>query len=233
MDRSNDIAEFLRSRRAKVTPEQAGLPTNAKRRVPGLRREEVATLAGVSIDYYKRLERGNLSGVSESVLEALARALQLDDAERAHLFDIARTANPAAPKRRRPVAKQIRPAVQRVLDSITAPAIVRNSRLDYLGANQLGRALYAPTFDSRERQAAAPSARRRARPQLRSDGALRRYRPDHQRLRCGTRQPLTAGPGPSCQLDGHAGVAVRKRPHPRALTARLIRTSNRKRPPQR
>src|SRR4051812_21189767 len=153
MDRANDIAEFLASRRAKVTPEQAGLPTNTKRRVPGLRREEVATLAGVSIDYYKRLERGNLSGASESVLEALARALRLDAAERAHLFDLARTANPATPKRRRPVAKQIRPTVQRILDSITAPAIVRNSRLDYLGANQLGRALYAPAFDSTEQPA--------------------------------------------------------------------------------
>ena len=99
------------------------------------------------------MERGHLSGVSESVLEALARALQLDDAERAHLFDLARTANPATPRRRRPVAKQIRPTVQRVLDSITAPAIVRNSRLDYLGANQLGRALYAPVFESREQPA--------------------------------------------------------------------------------
>ena len=153
VDRINEIAEFLTSRRANVTPEQAGLPTNAKRRVPGLRREEVATLAGVSIDYYKRLERGNVSGVSESVLEALAGALRLDDAERAHLFDLARAANPAVPRRRRTVPKQIRPTVQRVLDSISAPAIVRNSRLDYLGANELGRALYAPVFDSREQPA--------------------------------------------------------------------------------
>jgi transcriptional regulator with XRE-family HTH domain len=96
VDTTNDIAEFLTSRRAKITPEQAGLPTYGKRRVPGLRREEVASLAGVSIDYYKRLERGNVSGVSESVLEAFARALQLDDAERAHLFDLARAANPAS-----------------------------------------------------------------------------------------------------------------------------------------
>ena len=153
VDRTNDIAEFLTSRRANVTPEQAGLPTYGKRRVPGLRREEVATLAGVSIDYYKRLERGNLSGVSDSVLEALARALQLDDAERAHLFDLARAANPAAPQRRRPVGQAVRPAVQRIVDSITAPAIVRNSRVDYLAANQLGRALYAPIFDSREQPA--------------------------------------------------------------------------------
>ncbi|MDA0185089.1 helix-turn-helix transcriptional regulator [Solirubrobacter phytolaccae] len=153
MDRTNDIAEFLASRRANVTPEQAGLPVTGKRRVAGLRREEVATLAGVSIDYYKRLERGNLSGVSDSVLEALARALRLDDAERAHLFDLARTANPATPKRRRPMPQAMRPTVQRILDAMTSPAIVRNSRVDYLAANTLGRALYAPVFDSREQPA--------------------------------------------------------------------------------
>jgi transcriptional regulator with XRE-family HTH domain len=119
--------------------------------VPGLRREEVATLAGVSIDYYKRLERGNLSGVSESVLEALARALQLDDAERAHLFDLARTANPVATaRRRRPVPQRVRPTVQRIIDTMGAPAIVRNSRLDYVASNALGRALYAPLFESAE-----------------------------------------------------------------------------------
>ena len=94
MDPADDIAEFLTTRRAKVTPEQAGLPTYGKRRVPGLRREEVASLAGVSVEYYKRLERGNVSGVSELVLEGLARALQLDDAERAHLFDLSRAARP-------------------------------------------------------------------------------------------------------------------------------------------
>ena len=150
VDTTNDIAEFLTSRRAKITAAQAGLPTYGKRRVPGLRREEVASLAGVSIYYYKRLERGSVSGVSESVLEALARALQLDDAERAHLFDLARAANPVAPKRRRAVQQRIRPVVQRILDSMGTPALVRNSRVDYLAANQLGRALYAPLFDSLE-----------------------------------------------------------------------------------
>ena len=113
----SDIAEFLTTRRAKVTPEQAGLPTYGPRRVKGLRREEVASLAGVSVEYYKRLERGNVSGVSELVLEGLARALQLDDAERAHLFDLARAANPVDPRRPRPVKQQIRPVVQRILDS--------------------------------------------------------------------------------------------------------------------
>jgi transcriptional regulator with XRE-family HTH domain len=153
MDPASDIAEFLTSRRARVTPEQAGLPTYGIRRVKGLRREEVASLAGVSVEYYKRLERGSASGVSDSVLEALARALQLDDAERAHLFDLARAANPVAPKRRRPAQQRVRPVVLRILESMTAPAIVRNSRVDYLAANELGRALYAPLFQSREQPA--------------------------------------------------------------------------------
>jgi transcriptional regulator with XRE-family HTH domain len=153
VDTTNDIAEFLSSRRARVTPEQAGLPTYGTRRVKGLRREEVASLAGVSVEYYKRLERGTASGVSDSVLEALAQALQLDDAERAHLFDLARAANPIAPRRRRPAQQRVRPVVLRILESITAPAIVRDSRVDYLAANPLGRALYAPLFDSREQPA--------------------------------------------------------------------------------
>jgi len=153
MTHNSDIAEFLTTRRAKITPEQAGLPTYGRRRVKGLRREEVASLAGVSVEYYRRLERGNVTGVSELVLEGLAQALQLDDAERAHLFDLARAANPAVPKRPRPVKQKIRPVVQRILDQITAPATVRNDRLDYIGANALGRALYAPVFDSREQPA--------------------------------------------------------------------------------
>lgn len=153
VDHNSDIAEFLTTRRAKITPEQAGLPTYGRRRVKGLRREEVASLAGVSVEYYKRLERGNVSGVSELVLEGLARALQLDDAERAHLFDLARAANPSIPRRTRLVKQKIRPVVQRILDQITAPATVHTTRLDYVGANVLGRALYAPVFDSREQPA--------------------------------------------------------------------------------
>ena len=149
MDTRNEIREFLTSRRAKITPEQAGLRTfGGIRRVPGLRREEVALLAGVSVDYYTRLERGNASGVSESVLEALARALQLDDAERAHLFDLARAAHPTARARRR-APRQVRPAVQRMLDAMTGvPAFVRNGRLDILAANRLGQALYSEHFDN-------------------------------------------------------------------------------------
>jgi transcriptional regulator with XRE-family HTH domain len=143
----SEIREFLTSRRAKITPGQAGLTAYGPRRVPGLRREEVAVLAGVSVPYYTRLERGDLSGVSEGVLDALARALQLDDAERAHLFDLARAAGPMAKRRRRSAPTQIRPGVQRLLDAITgAPALVQNGRLDILGANQLGRALYSELF---------------------------------------------------------------------------------------
>jgi transcriptional regulator with XRE-family HTH domain len=153
VDSTHDIAEFLTCRRARVTPEQAELPTWGPRRVKGLRREEVASRAGVSAEYYRRLERGKVSGVSDSVLEALARALQLDDAERAHLFDLARAANPIAPKRRRPAQQRVRPVVLRILDSITSPAILRNSHVDYLAANPLGRALYAPLFDSPEQPA--------------------------------------------------------------------------------
>jgi transcriptional regulator with XRE-family HTH domain len=153
VDAATDIAEFLTSRRAKVTPEQVGLPAYGPRRVKGLRREEVASLAGVSVEYYKRLERGNAAGVSDGVLEALAGALRLDDAERAHLHDLARAVNPVAPKRHRASRQRVRPVVQRIVDAMTTPAIVRNSRVDYLSANALGRALYAPVFESREQPA--------------------------------------------------------------------------------
>ncbi|MEU1973448.1 helix-turn-helix transcriptional regulator [Microbacterium sp. NPDC019599] len=149
MDHRSDVREFLSTRRARLTPDQAGLPAyRGHRRVPGLRREEVALLSGVSVDYYTRLERGDLGGVSDSVLDSLARALQLDEAETAHLFDLARTAN-ASPIARKPRkrAETLRPSIQRLLDAVTeAPAIVRNSYFDYVGANRLGRALYAPVF---------------------------------------------------------------------------------------
>jgi transcriptional regulator with XRE-family HTH domain len=148
VDARRELREFLTSRRARITPDQAGLPWYGEnRRVPGLRREEVALLAGVSVDYYTRLERGNAGGASETVLEALARALQLDDAERAHLFDLARAIQPPTRAQRRPAPQRVRPGVQRVLDAITgAPAFVRNGRLDILAANRLGRALYSEHF---------------------------------------------------------------------------------------
>jgi transcriptional regulator with XRE-family HTH domain len=150
MDAKRELQEFLTSRRGRITPEQAGLRTfgGGTRRVPGLRREEVAMLAGVSVDYYTRLERGNAGGVSETVLEALARALQLDEIERAHLFDLVRATHGAAPRPRRR-AQPVRPAVQQMLDAmIGVPAFVRDGRLDILYANQLGRALYSQHFDS-------------------------------------------------------------------------------------
>jgi transcriptional regulator with XRE-family HTH domain len=148
VDNRDEIRQFLTSRRARITPAQAGLPVyGGNRRVPGLRREEVALLAGVSVDYYTRLERGNLGGVSEAVLEALARALQLDEAERGHLFDLARAANPTARPRRRPAQRRVRPGVQRILEAMTdAPADVRNGRRDILAANRLGYALYSELY---------------------------------------------------------------------------------------
>jgi transcriptional regulator with XRE-family HTH domain len=149
VDHRTDLREFLASRRAKVTPQQAGLPSyGGHRRVPGLRREEVALLAGVSVEYYTRLERGNAHGVSDSVLEALVRALQLDEAERAHLFDLARASAAATRSRRRPAQQRVRPGVQQLLEAMTdVPAFVQNGRLDVLAANALARALYADLFD--------------------------------------------------------------------------------------
>lgn len=144
-----EVREFLSTRRARITPEQAGLPVHGgNRRVAGLRREEVALLSGMSVDYYVRLERGNLSGASDSVLESLAHALRLDEAERTHLYDLAHASTPSG---RRPAATAswVRPTILRLLDSMAdVPAYVRNARFDILAANTLGRALYAPLFDS-------------------------------------------------------------------------------------
>lgn len=155
MDPRAEIREFLRSRRARITPEQAGLPVyGGNRRVSGLRREEVALLAGVSVDYYVRMERGNLAGASDSVLEALARALQLDEAEQEHLFDLARKSPTTPPTRRRATVKQVRPVIQQALDAVTeGPAWVRNDRHDILAANRLARALYSPVLADPRRPA--------------------------------------------------------------------------------
>ncbi|MEU7748261.1 helix-turn-helix transcriptional regulator [Nonomuraea sp. NPDC049158] len=145
-----EIREFLGTRRAKVTPEQAGLPAygGERRRVTGLRREEVALLAGISSEYYTRMERGDATGVSESVIEGIAQALRLDEAERIHLLDLLRGAGTTRPPRRRPAQQRVRPAVQRVLDSMTGttPAFVLNGRGDILAANPLGRALFSPVY---------------------------------------------------------------------------------------
>jgi len=152
----SDIREFLASRRAKITPQQAGLPAfGGNRRVPGLRREEVALLAGVSIDYYVRLERGHIAGASEEVLDAVAGALQLDDAERAHLFDLARAAAKRPARRSRRARGPLPDSVLRVLHSMTdSPGFIRNGRLDILATNTLGRALYAPLFPDPSAQTA-------------------------------------------------------------------------------
>lgn len=148
MDNKDGIREFLASRRAKITPEQARLHVyGTNRRVKGLRREEAAMLAGISVEYYTRLERGNTKGVSDDVLEGIARALQLDEAERAHLFDLVRAAGTTNAPRRRPTQERVRPGVQQILDSIGAPAYVRNARLDLLAANRLGEAVYSPIFN--------------------------------------------------------------------------------------
>jgi transcriptional regulator with XRE-family HTH domain len=152
MDNRAEAREFLVSRRAKVSPQQAGLPEVGARRVPGLRRGEVAALAGVSVEYYAKLERGAIAGVSASVLDAIARALRLDDAERAHLFHLAHAADgtSAGMRPRRRVGRRWtpRPSLTWVLDVITSPAIIRNGRMDLLATNQLGRAMHASLYDS-------------------------------------------------------------------------------------
>ncbi|RVX42684.1 transcriptional regulator with XRE-family HTH domain [Nonomuraea polychroma] len=158
MDNRKEVREFLVSRRAKITPEQAGLPSGRNRRVPGLRRSEVADLAGVSIEYYSKLERGALAGASASVLEAIARALRLDDAERAHLFNLAQAAEGTnaivRPRRRAAKPWSPRPSLQWTLDAVTeGPAFVRNGRMDLLAANRLARAFYADVYADPQRPA--------------------------------------------------------------------------------
>jgi transcriptional regulator with XRE-family HTH domain len=149
VDNRVEVREFLTSRRAKITPERAGLPVAGQRRVPGLRRSEVAALAGMSVEYYAKLERGSLGGVSAGVLDALARALQLDDAERAHLLRLAHEAdgsNAVLRRGRRPKQWIVRPSLLWSLDAITAPAILGNNRMDLLAANLLGRAMYSDLY---------------------------------------------------------------------------------------
>jgi transcriptional regulator with XRE-family HTH domain len=148
VDPSDAFGDFLKSRRARITPSQAGLPAyGTNRRVPGLRREEVAMLAGISAEYYVRLERGSVRGVSEDVLDGLARALQLDDAERDHLFDLARATTTSTRRALRPPQERVRPSVQRILDVlVAAPAFVVNSRGEILAANVIGEALYSDLY---------------------------------------------------------------------------------------
>jgi transcriptional regulator with XRE-family HTH domain len=150
MDNQAEVREFLTTRRAKLTPEQAGLPRyGGRRRVPGLRREEAAQLSGLSTDWYTKIEKGGIASASDSVLEAIARALQLDEAEYAHLLDLARVARDGArPVRRRTPAKQVRASVQHLLDAMTgAAAVVANGRLDVLASNALFRSVQSDVFD--------------------------------------------------------------------------------------
>jgi PAS domain-containing protein len=148
MGDADEIRDFLTTRRARITPGRAGLPTYGRqRRVSGLRREEVALLAGISVEYYTRLERGNARGVSDDVLDGVSRALQLDDAESEHLFDLVRAANTERPARRTPAPQRVRPSVRRIVDAMAGmPAFVRNGRLDILYANPLAAALYSEQF---------------------------------------------------------------------------------------
>ncbi|MFG2173266.1 helix-turn-helix transcriptional regulator [Streptomyces niveus] len=151
MDNQAEVREFLTSRRAKITPEQAGLPAGSRRRVPGLRRSEVAALADVSVEYYAKLERGSLAGVSPAVLEAVARALRLNDAERAHLLHLAQAADGSdvltRPRRRTVRRWKPHPSLQWTLDAVTeGPAFVRNGRMDLVAVNRLARAFYSDVY---------------------------------------------------------------------------------------
>ncbi|MCM2387460.1 helix-turn-helix transcriptional regulator [Streptomyces albipurpureus] len=144
------VREFLTTRRARIAPTDAGLPAQStRRRVKGLRREEVALLAGVSPEYYVRLERGQATGPSAGVVAAVADVLRLDDDERAHLGRLLAALTPASRKRRRSVPKDsVNPGIRVLLDSLDhLPAVVFNGRFDILAANTLGRALLAPVFD--------------------------------------------------------------------------------------
>lgn len=146
MDNQAEVREFLTTRRARLSPEQAGIIGGGRRRVQGLRREEVAMLAGMSSDYYAKMERGNLAGVSPEVLNALALALRLDEAETDHLHDLARAAEPAPIRRRaRAVTATVRPSLQRFLDTNTAtPTFIQNRKTDLIATNPIGEALLSP-----------------------------------------------------------------------------------------
>ncbi|GAB3536272.1 helix-turn-helix transcriptional regulator [Arthrobacter tecti] len=156
MENRDEVRAFLTTRRERLSPEQAAIPFyGGRRRVKGLRREEVAMLAGMSTDYYTRLERGNLGGVSDSVLESLARALQLDEAERGYLFNLANAAKAPSrvttsgtrPRPRAAARTGVREGVLRILETIHAPAYVRNNRFDVVASNRLGRALFSDAYD--------------------------------------------------------------------------------------
>jgi transcriptional regulator with XRE-family HTH domain len=155
VDNRQEVREFLTTRRARITPDQAGVPAVGQRRVPGLRRSEVAAIAGMSVEYYAKLERGQIAGASTSVLDALARALQLDETERAHLFDLARAADgiptSGRPRRRIPSKAASRLSLRWALEAITdGVAFVRDPHQNLLATNALGRAFYSPVIGEGE-----------------------------------------------------------------------------------
>ena len=199
MDRRQELRDFLLSRRAGITPQQAGLPAfgTSGRRVPGLRRSELAVLANVSVEYLTKLERGNAAGVSDAVLEAVAQALQLDAAETSHLFDLVRGARTASGSRRRPAQQRVRPAVQQLLDAMSGvPAFVQNGRLDVLAANSLARALYADAFWTGPRPSGGDGTPNGARFTFLDDRAVELY-PDWERVAADTVAALRAEAGRS------------------------------------
>lgn len=147
MNQRDEVGDFLRTRRNRITPEQAGILPGSRRRVPGLRREEVAMLVGVSVEYYARMERGELRGVSSEVLDSLARTLRLDEAETDHLHALAEASGPQPARRRKKAEQPFRPSLQRFIDAIAMPVWVRDRRMDFVAGNPMGRALYKPLLE--------------------------------------------------------------------------------------
>ena len=177
-----EVREFLTSRRARITPDAAGLPTTGNRRVPGLRRSEVADLAGISVDYYAKLERGKIAGASAGVLEALARALQLSEAEHRHLYDLASAADgvptSARGRSRSTRPPQVRESLERVVDAVTgAVAFVRDEMQDIVAVNDLGREFYRPVLGAQDASGPVTARANLARFQF-LDQAAREFYPD-------------------------------------------------------
>jgi transcriptional regulator with XRE-family HTH domain len=177
-----EVREFLTTRRARITPDAAGLPATGNRRVPGLRRSEVAHLSGISVDYYAKLERGQIAGASAGVLEALARALQLSEAEHRHLYDLASAADgvptSARGRSRSTRPHQVRASLERVVDAITgAVAFVRDEMQDIVAVNDLGREFYRPVLGEKDASGAQSGRANLARFQF-LDPASREFYPD-------------------------------------------------------
>ncbi|MET7875926.1 helix-turn-helix transcriptional regulator [Micromonospora profundi] len=148
MDGTNPLGDFLRARREMTSPEEVSIVSSGRRRTPGLRREEVAQLSGVSTDYYTRLEQGREQHPSDQVLDALARALGLDPEETAHLHLLTRTSRAPVRRGRR---ETVRPSLLRLMDGwLHTPALIIDRRMDMLAGNRLGRALFAKAFEEDE-----------------------------------------------------------------------------------